>query len=300
MAISPKTGPNRNVPTELARHLFLKSGAAQYGFTESTFADVLEAIAQRLSVQATAAGAEFGVTEVLPGLRLEEVALAHGCAAGSDKAWEVFLTRYRERLFDTARKIAHDETAARDLADSIYADLWGTETKDGLRVSRLSSYTGRGSLEGWLRTVIAQEWVNRFRKAKRLVSLEEQEEAGRQFVAREPVSAPAPAILEEATDAALSELDAEDRYLLASYFLDQHTLAEIGRTLGMHESTVSRRLDRAAKKLRSDILLRLVRSGMSRAQAEEAMDIDVRELNLDLRARLAVQAPKEAMRDPEP
>ena len=75
---------------------------------------------------------------------------------------------------------------ARELADSLYADLYGTRTADGRRISKLNSFTGRGSLEGWLRAVLAQEYVNRFRRQQRLVSLEEQVEAGVQFEAEAP------------------------------------------------------------------------------------------------------------------
>src|SRR5205085_12526742 len=116
--------------------------------------------------------------DLLRSLKVEDLALARGCARGNEQAWEVFLTRFREKLFDSARQITREESSARELADSIYADLYGTATRDGVRVSKLDSYTGRGSLEGWLRTVLAQEWVNGFRKNKRLVSLDEQIEAG--------------------------------------------------------------------------------------------------------------------------
>src|SRR5208282_5165617 len=93
--------------------------------------------------------------------------------------------------------------------------------------------------------------------------------------------------LESATDEALAELSAEDRFTLASYYLDGRTLAEIARTLGLHESSVSRRLDRLATGLRKRILAGLRTQGMSHAQATEALETDVRDIQLNLRARLA-------------
>ena len=89
-----------------------------------------------------------------------------------------------------------------------------------------------------------------------------------------------------ATDEALAELSSEDRFTLASYYLDGRTLAEIARTLGLHESSVSRRLDRLSTGLRKRILAGLRLQGMSHAQAAEAMEADVRDLRLDLRSRL--------------
>ena len=186
-----------------------------------------------------------------------------------------------------ALHITRDAAHAAELADSLYADLFGLNGRDGVRSSKLLSYTGRGSLEGWLRTVMAQEFINRYRKQKRTVSLEEQAEEGVQFAA----AAPEPACvsdprLETATDEAIAELSAEDRFTLASYYLDGRTLAEIARTLGLHESSVSRRLDRLSTGLRKRILAGLRTQGMTHAQAAEALETDVRDVQLNLRARL--------------
>jgi RNA polymerase sigma-70 factor (ECF subfamily) len=225
-------------------------------------------------------------------LRVEELALARACAAGNNSAWELFLTRYREKLYLSALRIAREDSAARDLADSLYAELYGTTTRDGERVSKLASFTGRGSLEGWLRTVLAQEFVNRYRRTKRLVSLEEEGEDGAQFAAPEPEPIPsADSRLESATDAALATLESEDRMVLAAYYLDGRTLAEIARMLGVHESTISRKVDKLAKSLRKKIMAGMIQQGMARRQAEEALEVDVRDLRVDIRRSLTQDSP---------
>ena len=122
----------------------------------------------------------------LTSLRLEELVLARACMAGSDTAWEIFLTRYRGPLYEAAYKIAHDEATARGLADSLYAELYGVDQKGEARTSKLNYYLGRGSLAGWLRTVVAQEYVNQYRRRKRETSLETAIEDGKQFPAAEP------------------------------------------------------------------------------------------------------------------
>ena len=264
--------------------LYQKSRAAEFGLTVEEFSFILEEVCQKCLPADSRASEKkaFWVT-----LRVEELALARACAAGRERAWEVFLTRFREKLYDVAGYIAKESSAARELADSLYADLYGTTIRDGQRVSKLASYTGRGSLEGWLRTVLAQEYVNRYRRQRRLVSLDEESEEGVQFAAAEPT----PAVkvdprVEAATDEALAELAAEDRFVLASYYLDSRTLAEIARILHVHESTISRKLDKLAKSLRKRILAGLGRRGMSRQQAQEALEVDVRDLQLNLRSRL--------------
>ncbi len=75
--------------------------------------------------------------------------------------------------------------------------------------------------------------------------------------------------------------------MLAAYYLDGRTLAEIARLLGVHESTISRKLDKLAKGLRKQIVAALLGTGMSRRQAEEAMEIDVRDLTVNIGKHLA-------------
>ena len=74
---------------------------------------------------------------------------------------------------------------------------------------------------------------------------------------------------------------------------DARTRAEVARSLGVHESTISRRVDKLAHGLRKQILSELGRRGMTRRQAEEALDTDVRDLRVDLRVRLAQESPIE-------
>ena len=81
---------------------------------------------------------------------------------------------------------------------------------------------------------------------------------------------------------------------MAAYYLDGRTLAEIARMLSVHESTISRKVDKLAKSLRKLILAALARRGMSRRQAEEALDVDVRDFTLSIRDRLAQDSPETA------
>ena len=269
----------------LIAELYARSRAESYGIGREPFAALLRSVAEKYAAGASAIELRAFYTS----LHVEELALARACAAGHNTAWEVFLTRYREKLYDAAHAITHDDASARELADSLYADLYGIRTRDGgQRVSKLESYTGRGSLEGWLRTVLAQEYVNRYRAGRRNVSLEEREEDGHQLPAppREETAAPDPR-LNAAIDGALAELAAEDRFILAAYYLDGRTLAQVARMLGVHESTISRKVEKIAAGMRKRILENLVRAGMSRRQAEEALDVDVRDVALDIRSRLA-------------
>ncbi|MGZ4788307.1 MAG: RNA polymerase sigma factor, partial [Terriglobales bacterium] len=220
--------------------IYQTSKAHRFDIAQAEFERWVLGIVQKyLPSEATQAEAE----DFVGSLRLEDLALARACAAGHERAWEQFMARFRELLYDAALGIAKESSQAKDLADSIYADLYGMNEREGQRVSKLSSYMGRGSLEGWLRTVIAQEFINRYRSRKRLVSLDEEEEEGAQFAAADPPVVPTTdSRVDAAVDEALAALDNESRVILSAYYLDGRKLAEIGRMLGFHEATASRKL----------------------------------------------------------
>ncbi|MGA3169337.1 MAG: sigma-70 family RNA polymerase sigma factor [Terriglobia bacterium] len=268
----------------MSTELYRKAGAEKFGLTQQDFVIILQEVAAKY-LRADAAPSE--ILGFLASLRVEELVLARACAQGHETAWELFLNRYREKLYRAAYSIAQEDSAARDLADSLYADLYGTRTTEGRRISKLNSYTGRGSLEGWLRAVLAQEYVNRYRRQHRLVSLDEQTEAGVQFQTEEPDPAQAlDARVEKATDQALASLAAEDKFILASYYLDGRTLRDIARMLDVHESTISRKLEKITSSARKSILAGLIKRGMSPKDAKQAMEVEVSEISLDVRRRL--------------
>jgi RNA polymerase sigma-70 factor, ECF subfamily len=285
-ASQPISAPVQSAVAELVAALHAKAGCEKFGLTCESLAAILCGVARKY-LPSEASESETRV--FLLTLRVDELALARACAAGHNSAWEIFLTRYREKLYHSALRIAREESAARDLADSLYGELYGTTTREGARISKLESFTGRGSLEGWLRTVLAQEFVNRYRRTKRLVSLDEEIEEGAQFAAPEPEPASSvdPRRLESLTDAALAGLPSEDRLVLAAYYLDGRPLTEVARMLGVHESTISRKVHQLAKSLRKKILAGMMREGIGRREAEEALEADVRDLRVNIRRSLA-------------
>jgi RNA polymerase sigma-70 factor (ECF subfamily) len=280
MASAPSTGPAPQPSPEVRAFAAAQHGAAgasRFGIGVDEFATLLAEVVTRSG----------GSREILPFLHLEELVLARACMAGNEHAWELLLTHYRAGLYEAAYKIAHDEATARVLADSLYGELYGVDDRGQARASKLRYYLGRGSLAGWLRTVLAQEYVNKYRRTRRETSLEEQVEAGHQFEASQPENATSDTRVEAATAAELAALDPEEHLVLAAYYLDHRTLAEIAKLLRVHESTVSRRLERTTAGLRKRIRKRLLAAGMSARQADEALkDVDVRDMKVNVRQTL--------------
>ena len=217
-------------------------------------------------------------------LHLPDLALAHACALGREVAWERFLTLYRKPLTEAAIAIAGSATLGHDLVDSLHSQLFGLTERDGQRRSPLDSYSGRGTLMGWLRTTLAQRHIDHYRNTRRESPLEAQDPPA------PPADAtPSPLIVQKlqiAIEDTLQALSAEDRFLLSSYFLDQHTLRQIAELLLVHEATISRKLHRLTGELRKRLLRSLQTSGLSRRGAEEALGVDPRDLTINLRSLL--------------
>lgn len=203
--------------------------------------------------------AHRAVTKYLDGLHAEDLVLACACKIGIAQAWEHFVTQYRGMLHSAARALIHDDLHARDLADSLHAELYGLEQRDGARRSLFEYFHGRSSLRTWLKTVLAQRFVDTYRAHRRAEALNDAA-AREQYTATIPAEdLPEPdrsrnlAALHEAIVTALAELAPRDRLRLSLYYLDDLTLKEIGRLMSEYESSVSRRLTRTRALLRRRI-----------------------------------------------
>ena len=239
----------------------------------SEFAAALSASASRAFDSREPTARE--IEQYLTGLHLEDLALALACAAGHDPAWDAFIAKFRPVLYRAADML--DATGdARELADAIYADLFGTRVSEGRRESLLRHYHGRSSLATWLRAVLAQRHVDRIRATRRLEPLPdaELERPSEQTVADvDPGQSRRQAILQDALSAALAALAPRDRLRLACYYHRQLTLAATGRILNEHEATVSRQLARTRRALRGAIERNMHRAGLSPAEIADAFAI---------------------------
>jgi RNA polymerase sigma-70 factor, ECF subfamily len=284
-AAEPSTAISALEPS-LMQELWLAGEGARCGLTCEEFGSVLTSIGQKLNYGVSAGNRPDATQRAtfLRSLHLGELALAHSCAVGRDAAWQRFLDTYRSPLTQAAVAITGSATVGHELADSLYAELYGLRELDGQRRSPLASYSGRGSLLGWLRTTLAQRYVDYHRRTRREAPLDNVDPPA----AEAPVSPASAEVLrlKNAVSLTLRALPAEDRFVLSAYFLDRQSLLEISRVIRVHEATVSRRLKRLAGDLRKQVLHHLQSGGLSKRAAEEALGADPREIELNLRALL--------------
>jgi RNA polymerase sigma-70 factor (ECF subfamily) len=272
--------------------LWHECGAGAYGLEHAQFNKILERIAtaQNFGLPPGATASRQQQQSFFHGLRLADLLLARACANGHPGAWEHFIALYRQPLTRAAIAITGSETLGRELADQLYAELYGLTTRDGVRRSPLDSYKGRGSLMGWLRTTLAQRHVDHHRRTRRELPLDDPADGYEPPAAvPEPETPPAELLLlGSAIEEALHQLAAEERFLLAAYYLDERTLLEIAPLLHVHEATVSRKLHRVTEGLRKQIVRNLQGLGLSKRAAQETLGADPRDMNLNLKKILQI------------
>ena len=183
----------------------------------------------------------------------DDIELARLCAAGDERAWETFVREYRPLLYRAADALDRSG-GARDLADSLYAELYGIRDGGGERRSLFCYFQGRSSLATWLRAVLAQRYVDRLRAQRRLEPLpEETADAGTTPSAPDPDRDRYVGLVRTALARAVMRLDARDRLRLASYYLQELTLVQVGRLLRESEASSSRHLARTRREIRVDV-----------------------------------------------
>src|ERR1700674_5372943 len=248
--------------TALLEWLYAQADAARWGLSRGDFAVALERSASKRL--ASGALTPSRLEEYLGTLHLEDLALASACAQGGEAAWEHFFTKYRAYLRAAAAAILRSNAGsaeACDLADSLFSELYGLAGGKGAERSLFRYFHGRSSLKTWLRAVLAQRHVDRIRAGRKFEELEDEDgrdnaklpAAARELQVADPHRARYLLNFANAMQTALANLDARDVELLRMYYTEQKKLAEIGRGLGEHESSVSRHLEKVRQDVRRTV-----------------------------------------------
>ncbi len=211
------------------------------------------------------------IQDFIDKLQADDLCLIVACEQGNQKAWTDLVERFSATVRSAARSASSNEEGAEDLAQSIWAELHGLRVReDGRPAGKLAYYSGRGSLAGWLRAVVAQLAIDQHRKQSRLVQTEEDADFDRIIQQGEDettwsghgtsanpelqISAKlAGAQMQKALAESVKQMSAEDRLLVKLYYFDGLRLREAGAVLGVHEATASRRLTRIHGELRQQV-----------------------------------------------
>jgi RNA polymerase sigma-70 factor (ECF subfamily) len=290
--------PPQFVSIEMAERLLLDGAApSDWNLTAEQFQITLERSTER---RFSCAGSKsrpdsLTIEKYLDSLHAADLALACACSAGNNAAWEYFVATYRPELHRAAWAIA-GESAGRELADSLYGELFGLRESEGIRRSLFDYFHGRSRLATWLHAILAQRHVDEFRRVRKMESLDDPEgDQGGSRAQKLPATMAAPdpererylAMMQVAVEKALQTLGPRDRLRLAYYYAEELTLLEIGKLLCEHEATASRKIERARQDVRQcvDAVLRREKK-LSDAQVRLCYEYAREEWPFDLRRAL--------------
>lgn len=275
--------------------LYARSEAPRWAVTRETFAAAVRA---SVAGQLGASGDDADAADRLAArLHAADLALALACADGHGAAWDHFVLTYRPELYRAARALTNADTG-RDLADSLYADLFGLSERDGARRSLFRYYHGRAKLSTWLRSVLAQRHVDLIRAGRRTTPLVTGTgQPAEEHLPAAPAVAPdvlaSMQIAARAVAAALEILAWDDRRRLAWYYVYGLKLLAIGRAFGESEATASRKLERARQTLRAAIETALAERGLRAADVEDWAAVARQAWDAALGDALGVPPPQE-------
>ena len=296
--------PLDKLSAEGAKRLLARA-ADDYGLPVTSLEQRIKATLQKHLLRDEPDASPAVITEFADKLQADDLCLIVACEQGNQRAWDDLVERFSPTVRSAARGASSTEDAAEDLAQSIWAELHGLRRGvDGQPIGKLAYYSGRGSLAGWLRAVVAQLAIDQHRNQSRLVQTEEdadfdrrvQSSAQHDWSGRDPAVNPedetsrklAAAEMQQALSKAVQELAAEDRLLVKLYYFDGLRLKEAGAVLGVHEATASRRLTRIHAELRQGVeSVLLNEKGWTKSETDDAFSELVVGLETDIERLLA-------------
>jgi RNA polymerase sigma-70 factor (ECF subfamily) len=192
----------------------------------------------------TAANTNSDISE----LHMQDLYLACGCAEGNAAALALFEQRHLVNVGTAIARLGREPAFVDEVRQAVRTKLLCAEGG----APKIASYSGRGTLDSWVRAVAVRVGLNLLRRRKTQVPVEDLD--------RDPLLAAANPELEwikhryrqdfkEAFAVALASLTPEQRTIMRLHYLDEVSLANIGKLSGVHESTVFRRIEAAVAAL---------------------------------------------------
>ena len=173
--------------------------------------------------------------------------------AGNERAFEEIVRRYSPRVLSIASKFFRQRAQVEDAAQEAFLKAY----------TQLSSYEGRGSLEGWLSRITTNQCINMLRSAKRrpestvseLTDHEgdwlENQLAGASIERHQ--SSERGRIASDLADKVLNELAPDDRLVLMSIDGEHLPVKDVAEMTGWSESKVKVRAFRARGRMRKAV-----------------------------------------------
>ncbi len=215
-------------------------------------------------------------------LNTGDLFLSAACTLGRETAWERLRALYHAPISDTFSYFNRSTQSAGCLADSLISDLY---LPDRSGRSRIASYDGRSSLATWLRTIVKNRHINETAKGKyetcsSEVAIEPRDEQAVARMERSLYRSRYKNLLEEALTEACGNLAEAERQLLLWRYDDNKRLGEVARLVGIHQSNVTRLIEKVCVRLRERVASILKNEkGLPASAVEECIICAIDELS---------------------
>ena len=158
-----------------------------------------------------------------------------GCVEGKPEAQETLYKKYSGKLFGISLRYTKDHSAAEDVLQEGFMKIF----------TSISSYKGTGSFEGWMRRVVINTALERFRKYFQMYPISEIKESDSSFNYDNVLTD----ISVKDLMGLIQELPPAYRMVFNLYAIDGYSHKEIGDILNISIGTSKSNLSRARKLL---------------------------------------------------
>jgi RNA polymerase sigma-70 factor len=198
----------------------------------------------------------------------------NGSPDHADAAWKTLELNYKGFVCDLLRFLHRPGFVSQDLADNVITDLF---LPDRSGVSRIASYDGRSSLSTWLRVIVCNRSINAQRCSANSKSTDIQPEIpdkpALQNIEMTLRAGRYHNVLKDALRCACSGLTPRERLILLWRYEDALQLGQIAKLLNIHQSNVTRQLDRIQGTLRDKVVAVLSsKHGLSELAIKECLE----------------------------
>jgi RNA polymerase sigma-70 factor, ECF subfamily len=161
-------------------------------------------------------------------------------AAGQhDRAFDLVVSAYKDRVFRLAMSILREHAAAEDAAQEAFVRIW----------KALPGFDGRAALGTWIYAISRNTCLMELRRRRPTVSLDDPDSTDAQHAESSIASGPAADPERDNLLRLLAQLPRNQQEAVRLFYMEDRSYEAVAESLGMPLGTVKNLLHRARKRL---------------------------------------------------
>lgn len=179
-------------------------------------------------------------------LSSEDLQLIDGCKSGKRQFQNLLYQRYFRRMFAVCLRYSNNQVEAEDILQEAFVKVFRS----------ISSYTGNGSFEGWIKRIMINTSLTQYQKNKKMgisVDLEIVEPYLSDVDEKADQTGVATSLSADQLNGLIQKLPEGYKHVFSMYALDGFTHQEIADSLGININTSKSQLSKARRYLQKEI-----------------------------------------------